>query len=172
MPKGGHYILRVSYTHAVKPMLMLAAMLIGVAQPAPAQPAEKLRVVLEVRSEGRASRDEFATRLLGEVRRGLEAIGDVEVVPRDQSRRIIWIVAGTTAGSFAASVIFTERYDRETLMVLGIEDDDMAERMMALQIVNDHQIFTGNDGAALAGRIVAAVNEGVLAKLRKRAPKA
>ena len=157
----------MSYTRAVKAILMLAGMLAGAAQPAPAQPVEKLQVVLEVRSEGRPTRDEFATRLLGDVRRGLEAIGDVEVVPRDQSRRIIWIVAGTTAGAFAASVIFTERYDRETLMVLGIEDDDMAERMMALQIVNDHQIFTGKDGAALAGRIVTAVNDGVLAKLRK-----
>lgn len=150
---------------------MLAAMLIGAAQPAPAQPAEKLKVVLDVRSEGRASRDEFATRLLGDVRRGLEAIGDIEVVPRDGSRRIIWIVAGTTAGSVAASVIFTERYDRETLMVLGIEDDDMAERMMALQIVNDHQIFTGGEPAALARRIVASLNDGVLAKLRALPPK-
>jgi hypothetical protein len=151
-------------------MLILAAIL-ALARPAPAQPAEKIQVVLEVRSEGRASRDEFATRLLGDVRRALEAIGDVEVVPRDQSRRIMWIVAGATAGPFAASVIFTERYDRETLMVLGIEDDDMAGRMMALQIVNDHQIFTGRDPAALARRIVASLNEGVLAKLRALAPK-
>ena len=152
-------------------MLILAAMLVGAAPLALAQPAEKIKVGLEVRSEGRASRDEVATRLLGDVRRGLEAIGDVEVVPRDQSRRIIWIVAGTTAGPHAASVIFTERYDRETLMVLGIEDDDMAGRMMALQIVNDHQIFTGSDAAALARRIVTSVNEGVLAKLRTLAPK-
>ena len=56
-------------------------------------------------------------------------------------------------------------------MVLGIEDDDMAERMMALQIVNDHQIFTGRDPAALARRIVASLNEGVLAKLRSPVPK-
>ena len=160
------------YTHAVKPMLMMAAMLVGAAPQALAQPAEKIQVVLDVRSEGRASRDEVATRLLGDVRRGLEAIGDVEVVPRDEGRRIIWIVTGTTAGPYAASVIVTERYDRETLMVLGIEDDDMAGRMMALQIVNDHQIFTGRDPAALARRIVASVNDGVLTKLRtlKRNP--
>jgi len=80
-------------------------------------------------------------------------------------------VTGTTAGPYAASVIVTERYDRETLMVLGIEDDDMAGRMMALQIVNDHQIFTGRDPAALARRIVASVNGGVLAKLRTLKPK-
>jgi len=48
----------------------------------------------------------------------------------------------------------------------------MAGRMMALQIVNDHQIFTGHDPAALARRIVASVNDGVLTKLRtlKRNP--
>ena len=43
--------------------------------------------------------------------------------------------------------------------------------MMALQIVVDHQIFTGRDSAALARRIVASVNEGVLAKLRTLTPK-
>jgi hypothetical protein len=136
-----------------------------------AQTAEKITVVVEARSEGLASRNETATRLLAAVRRGLEALGDVEIVPRDQARRIVWIVAGSTPGVFAASVIVTERYDRETLMVLGIEDDDMAGRMMALQIVNDHQIFTGRDLAALARRIVTALDEGVLAKLRPSTPK-
>jgi hypothetical protein len=92
-------------------------------------------------------------------------------VPRDLARRTIWIVTGATPGPYAASVIVTERYDRETLMVLGIEDDDMAERMMALQIVVDHQIFTGRDEAALAKRIVTAVNEGIFAKLRTLKPK-
>ena len=152
-------------------MLLAAAMLFGAPPFAGAQPAEKIQVVLDVRSEGRASRDEVATRLLGDVRRGLEAIGDVDVVPRDQGRRIIWIVTGTTAGPIAASVIVTERYDRETLMVLGIEDDDMAGRMMALQIVNDHQIFTGRDPAALAKRIVASVNDGIFTKLRTLKPR-
>jgi hypothetical protein len=151
-------------------MLLLTALLVGTPPLAVAQPADKIQVVLEVRSEGRASRDEFATRLLADVRRGLEAFGDVEVVPRDQSRRIIWVVTGAGA-PYAASVIVTERYDRETLMVLGIEDDDMAERMMALQIVVDHQIFTDRDQAALAKRIVTAVNDGVLAKLRSPRPR-
>jgi hypothetical protein len=135
-------------------------------------PGEKITVVLDVRSEGRAAPDQAATRLLGGVQRGLEAIGDVEVVPREHARRTIWIVTGTAPAPYAASVIVTERYDRETLMVLGIEDDDMAERMMALQIVVDHQIFTGRDPALLAKRIVASVNEGIFAKLRtlKRKP--
>ncbi|MGH9141096.1 MAG: hypothetical protein ACRD2I_08140 [Vicinamibacterales bacterium] len=146
--------------------LMLAAWLVGIAAPALAQLAEPIAVVLDVRSEGRPTRDAVATRLLGQVQSGLEAISDVEVVPPEHARRTIWIVTGATPTPLAASVIVTERYDRETLMVLGIEDDDMAERMMALQIVVDHQIFTGRDSAALAQRIVAAVNDGIFAKLR------
>ena len=92
-------------------------------------------------------------------------------MPREHARRTIWIVTGAAPGPLAASVIVTERYDRETLMVLGIEDDDMAERMMALQIVVDHQIFTGRDSAALAKRIVTAVNEGIFTRLRTLQPK-
>jgi hypothetical protein len=150
---------------------MLVGMMMAAATPVRVQSAEKIKVVVESRSEGLASRNETATRLLAAVRRGLEAMGDVEIVPRDEARRIVWIVAGSTPGIFAASVIVTERYDRETLMVLGIEDDDMAGRMMALQIVNDHQIFTGRDLAALARRIVTSLDEGVLAKLRPSTPK-
>ena len=152
-------------------MLMLAALLAGAPPAALAPSQEKITVVLDVRTEGRASRDDTATRLLADVRRGLDAIGDVEVVPPEQARRTIWIVTGATAHPYAASVIVTERYDRETLMVLGIEDDDMAERMMALQIVVDHQMFTGPDPATLARRIVASVNDGIFAKLRTLKPK-
>jgi hypothetical protein len=104
-------------------------------------------------------------------RREIEAIGDVEIVEPELARRTIWIVSGATPGSSAAPVIVTERYDRETLMVLGIEDDDMAHRMMALQIVVDHQIFTGRDPAALARRIVTAVNDGIFTKLRTLKPR-
>jgi hypothetical protein len=147
-------------------MLTLAAILTVAPTAATAQPAEKITVMVDVRSEGSPTRTAAATQLLGDVRRGLEAISDVEVVPREMARRTIWIVTGATPGPSAASVIVTERYDRETLMVLGIEDDDMAQRMMALQIVVDHQIFTGRDPAALAKRIVAAINDGVFAKLR------
>ena len=143
-------------------------MMIGAA-PVQAQPARKIPIVLEARTEGVATRDETATQLLTAVRRGLEAAGDIEIVARDRARRTVWIVTGRTAGVVAASVIVTEHYDRETLMVLGIEDDDMAGRMMALQIVNDHQIFTGPDIAALSKRIVTSLDEGVLAKLRATA---
>jgi hypothetical protein len=155
----------------MKSILMVGALLAGVPSPAPAQPAAKISVTLDVRTEGLATRDEAAGRLLGEVQRGLETLSDVEVAPRDLARRTIWIVTGATPGSHAASVIVTERYDRETLMVLGIEDDDMAERMMALQIVVDHQIFTGRDQTALAKRIVTSINDGIFARLRTLKPK-
>jgi hypothetical protein len=161
----------LSYTRAVKPIPIIVALLLAAASSPNAQTPEKIRVVVEVRSEGQASRDDVAARLLTAVRGGLQAMSDVEIVPRDLARRIIWIVVGRTPGSYAASVMVTERYDRETLMVLGIEDDDMAGRMMALQIVNDHQIFTGRELPALARRIVTSVDEGVLAKLRAARPK-
>jgi hypothetical protein len=155
----------------VKSILVLAAALVGMAHPARAQPVEKISVTLDARTEGRATRDAAATRLLDDVRRGIEAIGDVDLVSREQARRTIWMVTGAAPGPLAVSVIVTERYDRETLMVLGIEDDDMAERMMALQIVVDHQIFTGRDTTALAKRIVAAVNDGIFTRLRTIKPK-
>ena len=148
----------------------LAGTLAGTTCPASAQTAPKIKIALEVRSEGQPARDAAGTRLHDDVRRGLEAIGDVQLVPGSEAVRIVWIVAGT-GGTSAASMIVTERYDRETLMVLGIEDDDTAARMMALQIVNDHQIFTGADGSEVARRIVAAVNGGILARLRAVRPK-
>jgi hypothetical protein len=162
---------RLSYTRAVTPTLIFLAMMIGAAAPVRAQPpARRISLVVEARTEGLGTRDATATQLLDAVRRGLEAAGDIAIVPRDRARRTVWIVTGRSTGVVAASVIVTEQYDRETLMVLGIEDDDMAGRMMALQIVNDHQIFTGPNVVAVAKRIVAALDEGVLAKLRT-APK-
>ena len=155
----------------MKPLIATVALLSAAASPAGAQPAQKITVALEARTEGRAAPDSTATTLLEDVRHGLEAIGDVELAAQGRSRRAIWILAGATPGLYAASVMVTERYDRETLMVLGIEDDDMAARMMALQIVNDHQIFTGRDLADVARRIVASIDTGILARLRTRPPK-
>jgi hypothetical protein len=152
-------VLRIIPAAAVLACLSLAA-------PADAQPA-KIQVALITRSEARADRDASANALFESVRKGLEEIADVELVPSDGSRRIVWIISGTTPGQFAASLMVTERYDRETLMVLGIEDDEMAFRMMALQIVADHQIFTGKSLQDLAKRIVTAIDAGVLARLRK-----
>ena len=134
-------------------------------------PRPKIAISLEARSEGRPDADTTATRLLAGVRSGLQAMSDVEIVPSDGTRRTIWIVSGTSPNTVAASVMITERYDRETLMVLGIEDEDMAFRMMALQIVSDHQIFTGRDTAAVAKRIASAMNTGVFARLRALPPR-
>jgi hypothetical protein len=154
----------------MRPIIAAALLLVASPTPTIAQPprAAKIQIALEGRSEGRATADANGARLVADVRRGLEAIADVEIVPAERARRAIWIIAGTTAGVSAASVMVTERYDRETLMVLGIEDDDMAARMMSLQIANDHQIFTGADAGEVARRIVAAVDAGVLARWRAR----
>jgi hypothetical protein len=136
-----------------------------------AQPRPKIAVALEGRSEGHPGANAATASLVTAVRHGLEAITDVEIVPSDGARRAIWIVGGTAPGSIAASVIVTERYDRETLMVLGIEDEEMAHRMMALQIVIDHQIFTGRAAPDVAKRIVAAIDTGIFARLRALPPK-
>jgi hypothetical protein len=145
--------------------MLIIGLLLAAGNPVMAQSADKIHLFVDARSEGQGSRDESATRLLAAVRGGLEAVRDVDMVPRDLAQRIIWLIAGRTPGTYAASVMVTERYDRETLMVRH-EDDDLAGRMMALQIVNDHQIFTGRDLQALAKRIVTSIDDGVLAKLR------
>jgi hypothetical protein len=149
----------------------IVALLVVMPAAAQAQTHPKIAVALESRSEGRPDADASAKSLLAAVRTGLTAIGDVEIVPADTSRRTIWIISGSAPGSNAASMMVTERYDRETLMVLGIEDDEMAFRMMALQIVSDHQIFTGGTRADLATRIVKALDTGVLARLRALPPR-
>ena len=155
----------------MKSILLLAVVLAAAPAAATAQPAEKITVTLDARTEGSAARDAAATRLLADVRHGLEALTDVEVMPAEHARRTIWMITGAAATPLAVSVIVTERYDRETLMVLGIEDDDMAGRMMALQIVVDHQIFTGRDPATVAKRIVGAIDTGLFARLRAITPK-
>ena len=146
-------------------MLAMSATLAG------AQARPRIAVSVEARTEGRAEPDATAAQVLADVRKALAAMDDVDIVAPDGSRRTIWIIVGATPGAAAASVIVTERYDRETLMVLGIEDDDMAFKMMALQIVTDHQIFTGRDTADVAKRIAAALNAGVFAKLRTLPPR-
>jgi len=151
--------------------LIAAAALVTIsAGAASAQPAPQISIALEARSEGLATGDRTAAALAADVRKGLDALGDVTLVADPLARRMVWLVVGTTPGVYSASMMVTERYDRETLMVLGIEDDQTAERMMSLQIVNDHQIFTGGDLSDLSRRIVDALNGGVLARLRRRRP--
>ena len=128
-----------------------------------AQTPRKLRIVLDVRGEDQAA----VGRVMADVRKELQGVGDVELVPPGDSSRTIRVAVASSGSLFAASVLVTERYDRETLMVLGIEDDDTANRMMALQIVNDHQIVTGADASDVAKRLVASLNTGILARLRR-----
>jgi hypothetical protein len=152
---------------------IIAVVIVAALHPlaAAAQPRPKIALTLESRTEGQADSDAAGKRLAAEVRSGLAAMPDVELVPADGARRAIWLITGSAPGAVAASLMVTERYDRETLMVLGIEDDEMAFRMMALQIVSDHQIFTGRTTAELAQRIVKALDTGVLARLRKLPPR-
>jgi len=152
----------------MKPMIAAALLALSVmaASPAHAQPPRKIRIVLDVRGDERGG-DGLAGRMMADVRRELQTVSDVELVPPGDSPRSIRIVTSAAGTFIAASVLVTERYDRETLMVLGIEDDDTANRMMALQIVNDHQIASGSDTAEVAKRLVAALNGGILARLRK-----
>jgi hypothetical protein len=150
---------------------LLLPALVATGSPVSAQSAPKITIAVDARNEGRPVPEAAGARLYDEVRRGLEAITDVQLVPPEQAARIVWIVAGASTGPHAASLLVTERYDRETLMVLGIEDDDMAARMMALRIVNDHQIFTGTDLTDIAQRIVASINTGILARVRAVRPK-
>ena len=147
--------------------LLFAQVLVGTPLPARAQAPEKITLSLEVRTEGRNTRDESAARLGADVQTALEAISDVVMVPRPRGSRTIWIIVGSgPSASNSASVVVTERYDRKTLLTLGVKDEGMAERMMLQRIVIDHELFTGRDLQALATRIVAWVNDDILAKAR------
>src|SRR5438309_9542036 len=92
-----------------------------------AQTPMKIKVVLDVRGDN----DAAVGRMMADVRREFQAVTDVELVPQGGSPRTIRIAVGGAGSVSAASVLVTERYDRETLMVLGIEADDTANRMMA-----------------------------------------
>ena len=156
----------------MKPLIAAGMLLVGAWTPASAQSSSpKIALAVEALTEGKTVPEGAAARLFDDVRRGLEALSDVQLVAPEQSPRMISIVAGVGAGPYAASVLVTERHDRDTLMSLGIEDDDLAARMMALRVVNDHQLFTGADLADMARRIVASLNTGILARLRALRPK-
>ena len=145
-------------------VLTLLVTLLGSASAA-VQATPRIRVALEVQGGGPAA-SAAATRLGAEIRTGLQAAGDVEVVDRNDARRVIRVIVSASDGVFGASLLVTEQYDRPTLMVLGIEDDDLAERMMLLQIVNEHQGFAGRDLSELGRQIVASLDAGVFTALR------
>ena len=150
----------------ITPALIFLALLSAAAPGAHAQSPRKIRLALDVRGDNEGA----VARVMADVRRELQSLADVELVAAEDATRMIRIVvAGGTGGSsfWAASTLVTERYDRETLMVLGIEDDDTANKMMSLQIVNDHQVVTGTDVSDVAKRLVAALNGGILTRLRR-----
>ena len=125
-------------------------------------PADKIQIAVDV--EGPA---EAAAKLGDEVKKGLAAEKDVDVVSRADARRVVRLIVTPSNGAYGVSLLVTEQYDRPTLMVLGIEDDDLAGRMMMLHIVNEHQGFAGRDLGELARQVVVALDDGLFKTLRK-----
>lgn len=149
----------------MRAIAILCAALSFAARPALAQEPPKLEVAIDAEGTGPAAND-AAAKLAEEVRKGLAAAPDVDIVSRVDARRVIRIIVSAADGVYGASLLVTERYDRPTLMVLGIEDEDLAGRMMMLQIVNEHQGFAGRDLAEIGRRIVATLDDGLFKTLR------
>jgi len=143
----------------LRALICCAALL--VARLATAQPPD-LRVALDVEGP-----PDVASTLSDEVKKGLAAEKDVDVVSRVDARRVVRLIVTPSNGVYGVSLLVTEQYDRPTLMVLGIEDDDLANRMMMLQIVNEHQGFAGRDLAEIARQIVASLDDGLFKTLRR-----
>ena len=125
-------------------------------------PADKIQIALDVQGP-----PDVATKLADEIKKGLAAEQDVDVVSRVDAHRVIRLIVTPSSGVYGVSLLVTEQYDRPTLMVLGIEDDDLAGRMMLLHIVNEHQGFAGRDVAELARQIVAALHDGLFKTLKR-----
>ena len=128
----------------------------------PPHAPQTIQVAIEVDGPSDA-----AARLGDEVKKGLATEQDVEVISRVDARRIVRLIVTASSGVYGVSLLVTEQYDRPTLMVLGIEDDDLANRMMMLQIVNEHQGFAGRDLAELGRQIVASLDDGLFKTLRR-----
>ena len=141
------------------PFVVACALLPAVAS---AQAPPKIQIAIDV--DGPA---DVAAKLGGEVRKGLATEQDVEVVSRVDARRVVRLIVSASDGVYGVSLLVTEQYDRPTLMVLGIEDDDLAGRMMMLQIVNEHQGFAGRNLADLGRQIVASLDDGLFKTLRR-----
>jgi hypothetical protein len=145
--------------------MLLAAALLLVPASALAQSPQKIQVALDVQGVGPAA-SEAATKLLAGIRQGLQSAADIDIVGRASAHRVIRVIVSAADGVYAASLLVTEQYDRPTLMMLGIEDDDLADRMMLLQIVNEHQGFAGRDLADIGRQVVASLDDGVFKALR------
>jgi len=140
-------------------VLMTAALAPAIAH---AQAPPKIQVAID--AEGAP---DAAAKLADEVTKGLATETDVDVVPRVDARRVVRLIVSASDGVYGVSLLVTEQYDRPTLMVLGIEDDDLAGRMMMLQIVNEHQGFAGRDLAELGRQVVASLDDGLFKTLRR-----
>jgi hypothetical protein len=134
----------------------------GTLRAQPPHAPQTIQVAIDV--EGPA---DVAAKLGDEVKKGLATEKDVEVISRVDARRIVRLIVTASSGVYGVSLLVTEQYDRPTLMVLGIEDDDLANRMMMLQIVNEHQGFAGRDLAELGRQIVASLDDGLFKTLRR-----
>lgn len=151
----------------MKSTLMIAAIVMGAAMPAHAQTPERITLAVNVRTEGRPTRDETAARMEAEVLIGFQAIPGVVMVPPERAGRIVLLVVGSGPSSDnSVSVVVTERYDRTTLLHLGITDEAVAERMMAQRIVIGHELFTGRKLQDLATRIVTWVDDDIFERAR------
>jgi hypothetical protein len=144
------------------PSLVAAAALVLLPASVRAQPPYAIQLALDI--EGPA---DVTAKLSDEVKKGLSTEKDVDVVPRVDAHRVVRLIVTPSNGVYGVSMLVTEQYDRPTLMVLGIEDDDTANRMMMLQIVNEHQGFAGRDLAELARQIVASLDDGLFKTLRR-----
>jgi hypothetical protein len=142
------------------PLLVAAVVLSGGLMHA--QTPDRIEVAIDVEGP-----PEVAARLSDEVKKGLATEKDIGVVSRVDARRVVRLIVTPSNGTYGVSLLVTERYDRPTLMVLGIEDDDLAGRMMMLQIVNEHQGFAGRDLADLSRQIIVALDDGVFKTLRR-----
>lgn len=151
----------------MKTILTLAGLLIGAVMPAGAQAPERITFAIDVRTEGRPTRDETAARAEADIRVGLEAIPGAVLVPPERAGRIVWVIVGSgPSDAKSASVVVTERYDQTTLKNLGIIEAHITERMMAQRIVINHELFTGRDLQGMAKRIVEWVNHEIFEPLR------
>jgi hypothetical protein len=144
------------------PFAVAAAALVLLPAAVRAQPPYAIQLALDV--EGPA---DATAKLSDDIKKGLATQKDVDVVSRADARRVVRLIVTPSNGVYAVSLLVTEQYDRPTLMVLGIEDDDTANRMMMLQIVNEHQGFAGRDLSELARQIVASLDDGLFKTLRR-----
>lgn len=146
--------------------MMLLSLAVAATLFAPEQTRTQTPTAIQIAIDVEGPAD-AASKLTEEVRNGLATVKDVAVIPRVDARRVVRLIVSVSNGVYGVSLLVTEQYDRPTLMVLGIEDDDLAGRMMMLQIVNEHEGFAGRDLAELGRQIVASLDDGLFKTLRR-----